>query len=300
MTMNIVHKETQVNFFSGRLVNRFFYRYKDKKTGEMTVVMGENAKDGEDMNVICQACGFETGSDQKECPRCGLIFSRYRKRTTDTAPTGGGMEHRGGVEESGEEDPPFLSSLLFYVKPQVDSPDFVFRLAFAVVLGLWGLVLMVTARDGDGGGFGFWHLVNLPFHEAGHVILRPFGHFLMSLGGTLGQLAMPLVCMGVFLVKTRDTFAAGFCLWWLGVNFLDMAPYIGDARSLSLPLLGGNVGSSSPYGFHDWEYLLTETGLLAWDKALSNLSFFTGVVLMIGACLWWVVVLVKYRERMMA
>lgn len=252
------------------------------------------------MNVTCQACGFETGPDQVECPRCGLIFSRYRKRPLETLLEKEGMENRAEEASGHEGEPSFLASLLFYVKPRVDAPDFVFRLVFALVLGLWGLVMMVTARDGDGGGFGFWHLVNLPFHEAGHVILRPFGHFLMSLGGTLGQLAMPLVCMAVFLVKTRDTFAAGFCLWWLGVNFLDIAPYIGDARSLSLPLLGGNVGSSSPYGFHDWEYLLTETGLLAWDKTLANLSFLTGVVLMIVACLWWAVALAKYRKRMMA
>src|SRR5688572_10192095 len=39
----------------------------------------------------------------------------------------------------------------------------------------------------------FMHLVNLPFHEAGHMILMPLGwHFLTSLGGSLGQLVFPL------------------------------------------------------------------------------------------------------------
>lgn len=248
----------------------------------------------------CPSCGFESSSEQKECPRCGLIFSRYKKRSLPNPEriTGEDRTNNSTNDQPDEGEESWVSSLLFYVKPKVDSTDLVLRIAFAGVMALWGLILIFTGKDGEGGGFGFWHLVNLPFHEAGHVFMRPFSHLIMSLGGTLGQLAMPLICMGVFLVKTRDTFAAGFCLWWLGLNFLDISPYIGDARSLTLPLIGGNVGSSSPYGFHDWEYILTETGLLAYDTTLANLSFFIGVVLMIVACVWWGVVLKKYHENM--
>ena len=90
----------------------------------------------------------------------------------------------------------------------------------------------------------FWHLVNLPFHEAGHILFGFFGKFIASLGGSLGQLLMPLICLLVFLVKTRDTFAAAFSLWWLGENFMDLAQYMDDARSPSLPFLGGNTGST--------------------------------------------------------
>ncbi len=60
-----------------------------------------------------------------------------------------------------------------------------------------------------------------------------------SLGGSIAQVFMPLVCLAVFLVKTRDTFAASFTLWWTGENFMDLAPYIDDARSLTLPLRNG-------------------------------------------------------------
>ena len=31
----------------------------------------------------------------------------------------------------------------------------------------------------------FLHLVNLPFHEAGHILFSPFGAFMTSLGGSL-------------------------------------------------------------------------------------------------------------------
>ena len=248
----------------------------------------------------CPACGFAYSSGQQECPRCGLIFARYRKsdrpaedkmlNLTPPVP-------RGDVSHDDNEDSLF-NSIFLYVKPRADQVDLVMRALCAMIFLFWGLMLMFTARDGEGGGFGFWHMVNLPFHEAGHLVFRPFGHLVMSMGGTLGQLLMPLICMGVLLIKTRDTFGAGFCLWWLAVNFMDLAPYIGDARSLTLPLLGGNTGESSPYGFHDWEYILTETGLLNYDQALANMAFATGVILMAVAYVWWFFVLRKYSVNL--
>ena len=142
----------------------------------------------------------------------------------------------------------------------------------------------------------FWHLVNLPFHEAGHIIFRPFGRLMTSLGGSVGQLLMPLVCLVVFLVKTRDTFAAAFALWWYGENFLDLAPYINDARSLTLPLLGGNTGRSSPYGFHDWEFILKEIGWIKYDHAFACFAHTLGCLLMIFAIVWAGYILYKqYR-----
>ena len=104
---------------------------------------------------------------------------------------------------------------------------------------------------------------------------------------------MPLVCMTVFLLQTRDTFAATVAFWWFGENFLDIAPYIGDARAGTLPLLGGNTGHSSPYGFHDWEFLLTETDLLRYDQTLARLSHGFGSVLMFLAVAWGAYILWK-------
>jgi hypothetical protein len=147
-------------------------------------------------------------------------------------------------------------------------------------------------------GNSFWHLVNLPFHEAGHIIFRPLGRFMASLGGTLGQLLMPLICLIVFIVKTRDPFAASFSMWWLGVNFMDIAPYINDARSRTLPLLGGNTGRTSPYGFHDWEFILRESGLIKYDHLLANFSYKIGTVLMMCAFLWGGYILFKQYKKL--
>jgi hypothetical protein len=119
-----------------------------------------------------------------------------------------------------------------------------------------------------------------------------------SLGGSLAQLLMPVVCLAVFLIKTRDTFAASFALWWTGENFMDLAPYINDARSLTLPLLGGNTGMTSPYGYHDWEFILKETGLIRCDHILAKMSHMIGAVIMICAIVWGGYLLFKQYKNL--
>jgi hypothetical protein len=99
--------------------------------------------------------------------------------------------------------------------------------------------------------------------------------------------------MVVLLVKSRDPFGASVSLWWYGENFIDIAPYINDARALSLPLLGGNFGESSPYGFHDWEYILTESKLILFDHVFAMRSFRIGVFFMFLALFWAALSLAK-------
>ena len=120
-----------------------------------------------------------------------------------------------------------------------------------------------------------------------------------SLGGTIGQFLMPIVCFTVLLIKTRDTFGASVALWWFGQNFFDIAPYINDARSLSLQLLGGNTGHASPYGFHEWEHLLTETGLLRYDHFIAKLCVLAGTMTLIASLAWGGFLLYK-QYRMLA
>ncbi|WLE98781.1 MAG: hypothetical protein QTN59_08055 [Candidatus Electrothrix communis] len=190
-----------------------------------------------------------------------------------------------------------LKNLFFYVPLDVSFISLIGRIIILAVLLIWGWKLIFASIASNAVGKSFLHIVNTPFHEAGHVFFRPFGSFLHSLGGTLGQLLVPLICMVVFLLQTRDTFAASVSLWWFGENFLDIAPYIGDARAGVLPLLGGNFGHSSPYGFHDWEFLLTETGLLRYDQAIARLSHGVGSIIMLLAVAWGGYVLWKtYNE----
>lgn len=161
------------------------------------------------------------------------------------------------------------------------------------LLALWTLAFLARGLDAASLMGSFLHLVHLPFHEAGHVLLSPFGQFLSVLGGSLFQVAIPLLCGAVFLVKHRDPFSASVTLWWAGQSLMDLAPYIADARALQLPLLGGQTGAEVEG--HDWEYLLGAMGLLNQDVFLGRLSFALGALAMLGALGWGGMVLWRRR-----
>lgn len=242
----------------------------------------------------CPKCNAEQDDRNLLCDRCGIVFEKYYKyhpRPGQASATPPGVEHAWSL--SGEPDGLILPS---------DVPgDRTVLWARAVLFGvllLWGLALILSSLDSNAVGRSFLHLVNLPFHEAGHVFFRPFGNLIASLGGTLGQLLMPAICLGVLLVKTRDPFGASVALWWFGENFLDIAPYIADARARVLPLIGGGTGQSSPYGHHDWEFLLTETGLLNLDQTLGRLSHLLGSALMLLALVWGFLLLRRQWRRL--
>jgi hypothetical protein len=162
------------------------------------------------------------------------------------------------------------------------------RAALWGLLALWTLVFLARGLDASSLMGSFLHLVHLPFHEAGHVLLSSFGQFLGVLGGSLFQVAIPLLCGAVFLVKNEDPFAASVTLWWAGQSLMDLAPYIADARALQLPLLGGQTGAEVEG--HDWEYLLGALGLLNADVTLGRMSFALGALTMLAALGWggWV------------
>ena len=240
----------------------------------------------------CPKCGAVQPEGTAICIRCGLVFEKYWKHhprfgagppPSGTLPAVGARRPRAARQDARQ---PGWAALLL---PRPAAPDPLagwLQAALLAGLTLWGVRLSAASVDSNAAGESMLHLVNLPFHEAGHLLFRPFGAFMTSLGGTLGQLLMPLICFFVLLLKTRDPFGAAVALWWFGQNFLDIAPYINDARAGVLPLLGGNVGHRAPYGFHDWEYLLTETGLLNLDQTLARFCHLLGSLIMLLALVW--------------
>jgi hypothetical protein len=119
----------------------------------------------------------------------------------------------------------------------------------------------------------------------------------MVMGGSLMQLLIPLLCALTFLIKTRDPFAASVGLWWLGENFIDLAPYINDSRELKLILVGGVTGQDVE-DYHDWEYILRNLGWLQYDHLLATMAHIMGSLLMISACIWGGFLLIKqYKTR---
>jgi hypothetical protein len=120
--------------------------------------------------------------------------------------------------------------------------------------------------------------IDLAIHEFGHMLFMPFGipilgHTMVILGGSLTQVAFPLLFVGYFLRKRddggrRDVFAAMVCLWWSAINLLDVAIYCADSRAGELMLLDGLTGKESDG--HDWNNLLTGWGLLDQDTMIAR------------------------------
>ena len=220
---------------------------------------------------LCPKCAHILPVPATSCPHCGVIFAKLaqaetRKKQAEQQPEG------------------LLRQLLLYTKTGESSMVIGIKVILLIILVAYGFKLIFTPIL-DFPNTSWWlHAVNLVFHEAGHVFFSPFGRFLHVLGGTLGQLIIPAVVTCTFLWQ-RDTFGAAVGSWWLGESFLDIAPYINDARAGQLMLLGGVTGSEVE-DYHDWEVLLTKLGMMQYDHSLARLSFTIGSLLMLATMLW--------------
>jgi hypothetical protein len=185
----------------------------------------------------------------------------------------------------------------FTARPGEYSGFVALRAALLVGLAFWGIkIARFSVPEGEMAG-SFMHLILLPFHEAGHVIFMPLGEFMHVAGGTLGQLAMPLIVMLVFHWKTRDNFAAAIGLWWLAMSLIDVAPYAWDASNPQLMLLSGQTGEDGP---HDWISMLGSFGRIQSAHAVGRFFQGAGVVVMMLALLWGALVVLRMwfeRER---
>ena len=124
------------------------------------------------------------------------------------------------------------------------------------------LLLAWAALASESGWIPLLDGVNLVFHEAGHPVFGILGwEPLAILGGTLMQLAVPMLVAGSFWFR-REATGTAFAGIWCFENLLNIARYVGDARTQVLPLVGG--------GEHDWADLLGRWGLLAQDTSLAH------------------------------
>jgi len=149
------------------------------------------------------------------------------------------------------------------------------KLVFAVLLSLYFLSIAYAPMNGS-----FLDRVDLPIHETGHLLFRPFGEFMMIAGGSLFQIIMPAVFVGYF-VWHEKYYSAAIVLLWVGQSILNVFVYAADALVMQLVLTSGMTGSEG--SFHDWNYLLTRTGLLSSTKTIAGLIRLFGTLTIIAA-----------------
>jgi len=174
----------------------------------------------------------------------------------------------------------------FFLPRQLSiSNFFILRIGLWILLAYFTITVLIYADKA-------WiveqlHSLNLLIHEAGHPIFSVFQvPVLTSLGGSLFQVLIPVICGFALWIKPRDLFGASVAFGWAFENLIDIYPYIADALAMRLTLISGDTGNEAPYGFHDWNFILSETGhLLACEKIASTVHII-GLVGMILCLIW--------------
>ncbi len=136
---------------------------------------------------------------------------------------------------------------------------------------------------GNHSGFLFLDYVNLMIHEGGHFFFSWFGHTIRILGGTLGELLVPLLC-AIYFFWQREPVGFAFSSFWFFENFPYIGTYMADARTAALPLVGS--------GDSDWEILFTQWGLLTQDQNIGGIMRTLGWLGMLATVAW-----LAYRTR---
>jgi len=153
------------------------------------------------------------------------------------------------------------------------------RAGLAGWLIFYGLFFLNAAVDAD--GFLFLDHANLAIHETGHPAFGIFDwHTLTMLGGTLMELLVPLG-IGLYFWWMRQTTGVAFAAFWYFENFLYIAAYMGDARTLQLPLV-----NAQDVGDHDWNFLFSWWGILPYDRQIAGWTRTLGWTGMISAAVW--------------
>lgn len=160
---------------------------------------------------------------------------------------------------------------------------FILQIIFWLVLAYFGYILIITKAN-----FIFLDNLELLLHEAGHFIFSAFGDFLSILGGTIGQIVLPIIFI-IYFFYYAQYYSGSIMLFWLGQDFINVSYYIKDARAMKLELIGDT---------HDWNYLLGKFNLLEKDIIIGQYVFIAGAILIVVALLFGLYALIKdYKLR---
>lgn len=241
----------------------------------------------------CPKCGFKNSPDKQDesCPQCGLIFDKWLKK-----------QYKSKILSTNQHDSSSIRSFiqtyknrLLYVPENLPNHRFHLNVVIYALFFVWGWSFILADHYSAELNNSFMHLINLVFHEAGHVIFRLLGDFMAILGGSLLQLLVPVIFLFSFF-KRKDAFAASIMLWWLAQSMMDLVAYIDDAQRQEMWLLGGVQGKDLP-GIHDWNNILGQLGLLNYAHFLAVLVSWLAIFIMLLAFFWGAVLLKKMMDK---
>ena len=116
----------------------------------------------------------------------------------------------------------------------------------SLTAGILAAIVFWAHALANNSGFLLMDYINLPFHEFGHLFFGILGEGIGIWGGTIMQLIIPFGIFISFFLR-REPAGVAFSGFWFGENLLNIATYVGDARAMALPLVGG--GSTTGTSF---------------------------------------------------
>jgi hypothetical protein len=118
-------------------------------------------------------------------------------------------------------------------------------------------------------------------HEFGHLFFGLFGEWIGVAGGSIMQVLIP-VALALLFHKQKEPMGVAVCGAWLAIALARMAVYMADARELELDL----VSFSPDSDIHDWNYLFTSLGIIAWDTTIADLTRLAGWLALLASA-WY-------------
>lgn len=119
-------------------------------------------------------------------------------------------------------------------------------------------------------------LVDLGFHELGHLVTYWLPDMVTAAMGSVAQVAVPAGLAMYFYV--RDEMASAcFLVAWSGSSLRNVAVYMADAPFERLQLIGGD---------HDWAAIFHQFDKMDWAVPVAGLVGFFGLLTIVAAAAW--------------
>lgn len=130
-------------------------------------------------------------------------------------------------------------------------------------------------------------LVNLGFHEVGHLVTYPLPDLATAVMGSVVQVSVPMGIAAYFWWRREDLLGTGLCLAWAGAAAQEVGVYVADAPFQRLQLIGGE---------HDWAFVLGRLDALEASEELAGAILALAWILVLAAVASCVVGMVRSRR----
>jgi len=119
-------------------------------------------------------------------------------------------------------------------------------------------------------------LVDLGFHELGHMVTYWLPDMVTAVMGSVAQVAVP-TGLAIYFYVRDDLASTSFLTAWAGSSLRNVAVYMADAPFERLQLIGGD---------HDWAAIFHELDKMEWAVPVAGLVGFFGLLIIMAAGGW--------------